>query len=179
MSYTFFSALLLIPTLFSVGDAQIRCFVCQTGSGLYADKCGDDFRLTSVDALYCQGSCQKTRGIRSEGSRQVVEITRGCVPYTSNEGCWKGTYLGIEADICVCSSELCNSASSNTYIWTLLAAVVLLLIMRSINLWSFLASLAVQGCWLHWWLSGDWSGLNGTDHESVFSGVLKCLHVVC
>lgn len=48
----------------------------------------------------------------AEGSRTVVEVTRGCVPFTQSEGCISGDHLGISADICTCNTELCNNAKT-------------------------------------------------------------------
>lgn len=127
--------ILLFIVIFITGcEAQIRCYVCTTMSGLYSDKCGDEFRLTSTETYYCQGSCRKTRGLRTEGSRQVVEVTRGCVTYTKNEGCSKGDHLGINADICICNSELCNSASRIALNWntSVLIATILYILRENI-----------------------------------------------
>ncbi|KAL4230673.1 hypothetical protein ACF0H5_011049 [Mactra antiquata] len=101
--------LLILALSLSVCQAQIRCYVCTTSTGPYSDKCGDNFLLTSVDSFTCSGTCQKTRALRSEGGRRVVEITRGCVTYQA-EGCRKGDHLGVSADICTCNDHLCNNA---------------------------------------------------------------------
>lgn len=112
---------------------EITCYVCQTGGGLHADKCGDDFRLTSDKAVYCSGSCQKTRGFRTEGSRKVVEVTRGCVAYTSHEGCRDGNHNGISATICTCNTYICNSAipvMPSTLMSLLLGCLVRILVFK-------------------------------------------------
>ncbi|XP_045202906.2 uncharacterized protein LOC123556341 [Mercenaria mercenaria] len=99
--------------ILSVCKAELYCYICTTASGLHADKCGDDFRLTSVDAVSCQdGSCQKTRGYRTEGSKKVVEVTRGCVSYTQSDTCYEGTNYGVSATICTCNTVYCNGAST-------------------------------------------------------------------
>lgn len=107
----FVYAFVLLISYLSICEAELYCYVCNTATGLYSDKCGDDFRLTSVNAVSCRdGTCQKTRGLRTEGSKRVVEVTRGCVPYTQSTSCREGSHFGISATICTCNEPYCNSA---------------------------------------------------------------------
>lgn len=92
--------LFLIPSC----EAIVRCFSCST---THDSRCGDAFAFTTTDALQCQGSCVKRRGIRDVSGVRTVEINRGCDPQTK-DGCWDGSYNGISVYICACNSDYCN-----------------------------------------------------------------------
>ncbi|KAH3841977.1 hypothetical protein DPMN_115464 [Dreissena polymorpha] len=127
--------LILCLSLVLECSAQIRCYVCSTQSGEYASLCGDNFRLQSINAYQCEGTCQKTRGYRDEGGRRVVEVTRSCVQYTG-DGCKSGPNQGISADICTCNEELCNHGEkkqiSAAYLATALIVNLILFLLSKV-----------------------------------------------
>lgn len=97
---------MLLPILVLAGEAFVHCFSCST---THDSRCGDAFAFTTTDALQCQGSCVKRRGIRDVSGVRTVEITRACDPQTK-DGCWDGSYNGISVYICACNSDYCNSS---------------------------------------------------------------------
>uniref|UniRef100_K1PN44 Casein kinase II subunit beta n=1 Tax=Magallana gigas TaxID=29159 RepID=K1PN44_MAGGI len=95
-------------------------------STTHDSRCGDAFAFTTTDALQCQGSCVKRRGIRDVSGVRTVEITRGCDPQTK-DGCWDGSYNGISVYICACNSDYCNSSQG------LFVSMKLLILLTSLS----------------------------------------------
>lgn len=118
--------LFLIPSC----EAFVRCFSCST---THDSRCGDAFAFTTTDALQCQGSCVKRRGIRDISGVRTVEITRGCDPQTK-DSCWDGSYNGISVYICACNSDYCNSSQG------LFVSMKLLILLTSLSVLYILQS---------------------------------------
>ncbi|XP_061165386.1 uncharacterized protein LOC133174304 [Saccostrea echinata] len=113
--------LIFIPSC----EAFVRCFSCST---TYDTRCGDAFAFTTTDASQCQGTCVKRRGTRDINGVRTVEITRGCIPQTTDD-CHDGNYNGISVYICTCNSDYCNNAQgskSSTSLILLLTVLPLL-----------------------------------------------------
>ncbi|KAH3754200.1 hypothetical protein DPMN_188863 [Dreissena polymorpha] len=100
----------------------IRCYVCSTIS---TSNCADTFNpIGIVQEDNCVG-CLKLKG-KQVG---IQLIDRSCLPLSSPvSGCTSGSQHGFDAAACHCSTDLCNSATCSTAIFTIIVIPLVMLL---------------------------------------------------
>ncbi|KAL5011486.1 hypothetical protein ScPMuIL_010037 [Solemya velum] len=101
----------------------IRCYSCVFSQDVQSsmERCGDEFRYITLDALNCDGTCYKRRGFRQQNSNvRSLEISRGCHTQTT-EYCHDDN--GVEE--CFCNTDYCNTASTRVPRSAVITATVL------------------------------------------------------
>ncbi|KAH3798754.1 U-scoloptoxin(05)-Cw1a-like [Dreissena polymorpha] len=82
----------------------IRCYECSYSDG----NCADEFSSSGFTPADNCEVCSKVKG-EMNGNQFV---TRSCETESSSTGCTSGTYQEVDVDICICNTDLCNSAPS-------------------------------------------------------------------
>lgn len=91
--------------------AALQCYSCSP--------CNDPFDKSSAKTTSCSGSCVKTA---FEGA-----VSRICSPISGGDDCEEAN----GAEVCSCTSDLCNSASSHV-----ISYVILITLLTVIFLWK-------------------------------------------
>ncbi|XP_052815003.1 uncharacterized protein LOC128241914 [Mya arenaria] len=99
----------------------IKCYKCSYQSSLGTTtgmaNCEDDFKadgIATIDNDPVTGDpctvCTKNKGEHDDTKTVVYERT--CSSVQQKEDCTSGELSGIEVDVCICKTDLCNSGNS-------------------------------------------------------------------
>ncbi|XP_023931744.1 uncharacterized protein LOC106163278 [Lingula anatina] len=85
--------------------SAFRCYQCPATSST----CADPFSPSDSgdDTIYCEYGCVKAKAVLTD----THSVSRGCFPVENPTECHRSNVDGVDTEVCICNSDLCNAAT--------------------------------------------------------------------